>query len=160
MLDRHEFRLSNWKAIQACLGDCVNLRVIATSMLSQPRGRDRSRHVATGRRCNLLDVSNMLLNGRSCDEIFFAELGFDPTRGEMLFCAISLNAARRAGDAGLGVEGEGVLNGKSKIAVAAGRDRSRRVDGFHGLMITRRPGDRRRLSPRESAIDCRKLQRL
>jgi len=57
----------------------------------------------------------------------------------MLFCTISLDTARRSRDTGRGVEGKGVFNGQGKIAVAAGRDRSRRVNGFHGLMITRRP---------------------
>jgi len=47
-------------------------------------------------------------------------------RREVLFCTVSLDAARRAGDAGTGVEGECIVNGKSKIAVAAGRDKSRR----------------------------------
>jgi hypothetical protein len=90
----------------------------------------------------------MLLNGRARDQIFFAKFGFYPARGEVLLCAVSLNAARRTGDAGLGIEGECVVNGKSKIAVAAGRDKSRRVGGCHGLMITRRPSTWRGLSPR------------
>src|SRR5258706_8831750 len=47
------------------------------------------------------------------------------------------SAARRAGDAGRRVEGKGVLNRQGKIAVAAGRDMSRRVGAFHALMITR-----------------------
>jgi hypothetical protein len=64
----------------------------------------------------------MLINGRARDEIFFAELSFDPARGEMLLCTVSLDAARRAGDAGLGVEGKCILDGQCKIAVAAGRD--------------------------------------
>ena len=56
----------------------------------------------------------------------------------MLLCTISLNTARCAGDAGLGVEGECIINSESKIAVVAGRDKSRLVGGCHGLIITRR----------------------
>jgi hypothetical protein len=65
----------------------------------------------------------------------------------VLLSTISLDAARRAGDASLGVEDEGIVNGQGKIAVAAGRDRSRRVVVFHGLMITRRTSTCCRLSP-------------
>ena len=54
-----------------------------------------------------------------------------------MLCAISLDAARRSGDAGLGVEGEGFFNGQGKIAVAGCRDKSRLVGG-HEVMITRR----------------------
>ena len=56
----------------------------------------------------------------------------------MLFCTIPLDTARRAGNAGLGVEGECFINSEGKIAVAPGRDKSRLVGGCHGLMITRR----------------------
>ena len=66
----------------------------------------------------------MLLNGRAGDQIFFTKFGFDPTRGEMLFCTVSLDAARSAGDAGRCIEVKCVLNGQVKIAVAAGRDKS------------------------------------
>ena len=93
----------------------------------------------------------MLLNGRARDQIFFAKLGFDPARGEVLFCTVSLDAARSAGNAGLGVEGESILNGQCKIAVAAGRDKSLLVGGCHGLIITRHLCTWRRLSPGESS---------
>ena len=47
--------------------------------------------------------------------LFRIELGLSTQemaeRGEMLFGTISLNTARSAGDAGLGVEGKCVLNG-------------------------------------------------
>jgi len=65
----------------------------------------------------------------------------------MLLRAVSLDAARCAGDTGRGVEGECVVNVEGKIAVAAGRDKSRRVDGVHGLMITRHLSTWRPLSP-------------
>jgi hypothetical protein len=81
-------------------------------------------------------VVNMLFDRRAGDQIFFAEFRFDAAGRKVLLCTIPLDAARRAGDAGLGVEGKGVLNGQDKIAVAAGRDKSRRVGGFHVLMIT------------------------
>ena len=69
----------------------------ADALAGEDSCRDWSRHVATGRRCNLLDASNMLFDGRACYQIFFAELGFDPAGKEVLFCTISLDAARRPG---------------------------------------------------------------
>lgn len=69
----------------------------------------------------------------------------------MFLGAVSLDAARRAGDAGGGIKGEGVFDGQGKITVAAGRDRSRRVDGFHRLIIARRLSAQRWLSPRSAS---------
>jgi hypothetical protein len=86
----------------------------------------------------------MFLHGCSRDQIFFAKFGFDAAGSKVLLCTISLDAARRAGNTGLGVEDKCLLNCESKIAVAAGRDRSRRVDA---LMITRSGSKRGVLSP-------------
>lgn len=54
------------------------------------------------------------------------------------FARISLDAARSVGDAGGCVESNGVLNVQVRITVATGCDKSRRVEGFNGLMKTRR----------------------
>jgi hypothetical protein len=37
--------------------------------------------------------AGMLLNGRACDQIFFAEFGFDPAGWEVLFCTKSAMTA-------------------------------------------------------------------
>ena len=57
----------------------------------------------------------------------------------MFVATVSLDAARRAGNASCGVEGKGVFNIEGRLAAAAGRDRSRRIYGVHSLMTTRRP---------------------
>jgi hypothetical protein len=56
-----------------------------------------------------------------------------------LFCTVSLNAGRRARDAGLRIKRECIVNGGGEATVAAGRDKSRQVGGCHALMITRPP---------------------
>ena len=91
----------------------------------------------------------MFLHGRARNQIFFAKLGFDSAGGEVLLCTIPLDAARGAGDTGLGVKGKGIVNGQSKVAVAAGRDKSLLVVGHgnHDNVVTRHIG---RLSPEEA----------
>lgn len=70
----------------------------------------------------------------------------------MLFCTISLDAARSAGDACRGVEGESIVDGQGKIAVAAGRDKSRLVGVCHTSMITG-ARSKRRYYPQPAAMD-------
>lgn len=57
------------------------------------------------------------------------------------------------GNAGRGVEGKGIIIGKGELAVVAGRNLSRRVDGFHGLMITLRPSTWRRSTAPSGVMD-------
>jgi hypothetical protein len=113
--------------------------------------RDQSRHAAT---CRGLSRLNELPRCRQCACLLrparsdiSREFCFDKPALQMAFCAITLDAARRAGKAGTCVALQSIINSQSEIAVVACRDRSRQVVG-HKLNDNPPRSTPQRLSPK------------
>src|SRR5579864_43597 len=130
-------------------GRCGFLRWLVVALCWCDSCRGMPRLVATSRdRSHLLDIGNVLVHRRWCDQIFFAECGLDTAALKMAFGAIALNAARCAGEARASIALDRLLDGESEIAVGAGRDLSRQVVG-HCVYDNAACPTSRRLSPSE-----------
>jgi len=68
------------------------------------------------------DVGDVLVDRQRIDQIFLSEASIDEPAFEMSLCAIALDAARGAGETGIEVSLQGLLDRESEIAVGACRD--------------------------------------